>query len=136
MNYPYYNNQLFNAGQQMQPAFQPIQSGMQQNVQVQQDERIWVQGIEGANAYLVAPNSFVRLWDSQANVFYEKHTDASGRPFTEIFEYKKKSDQKPQVGNTDSLESKISDLEKRIFNLENKGKGVKKNESIADDTTI
>lgn len=117
INYPYYNNQFF-GNQQIQP---------------QQDERIWVQGIEGANAYLVAPNSFVRLWDSQSNVFYEKHTDAIGRPYTEIFEYTKKSDQKPQVAVTSSYDSQIEELEKRISALE---KGVNKNESNGNDTTV
>lgn len=122
MNYPYYGNQFMN---------QPLQQVPQQ------DERIWVQGIEGANAYLVAPNSFVRLWDSQANLFYEKHTDASGRPYTEIFEYSKKNEQKPQVAVTSSYDSQIEELEKRISALEKKSKGgVKKNESDANDPTV
>ena len=125
MNYPYYGNQLLN---------QPLQN-MQQFPQ--QDERIWVQGIEGANAYLVAPNSFVRLWDSQQNLFYEKRTDASGRPYTEIFEYSKKNEQKPQVAVPSSYDSQIEELEKRITALEKKSKGgVKKNESDANDTAI
>lgn len=122
LNYPYYSNQYFN-NQQIQP-------------QPQQDERIWVQGIEGANAYLVAPNSFVRLWDSQNNLFYEKHTDASGRPYTEIFEYSKKSDQKPLVVDKFSYESQLEDLEKRIAVLEKRSKGVKKNESDTNDATV
>lgn len=123
INYPYYNNQFFN-NQQIQP-------------QPQQDERIWVQGIEGANAYLVAPNSFVRLWDSQNNLFYEKHTDASGRPYTEVFEYSKKSDQRPQVTIASSYDSQLEELEKRISALEKKsGKGVKKDESNGNDTAV
>lgn len=125
MNYPYYNNygnQFLNNQQFQLP---------------QQDERIWVQGIEGANAYLVAPNSFVRLWDSQSNTFYEKHTDSSGRPYTEIFEYIKKSDQKPQVPVSPSYESQLDDLDKRITALEKKNnKGVKKDESNTNDTTV
>lgn len=44
------------------------------------DERIWVQNEAAAEAYLVAPNSFVRMWDSNAPKFYERTTDASGRP--------------------------------------------------------
>ena len=123
INYPYYNNQFFNN--------QQIQS------QPQQDERIWVQGIEGANAYLVAPNSFVRLWDSQNNLFYEKHTDASGRPYTEVFEYSKKSDQRPQVTVASSYDSQLEELEKRISALEKKSsKGVKKDESNGNDTAV
>lgn len=122
MNYPYYGNQFMNQPLQQLP---------------QQDERIWVQGIEGANAYLVAPNSFVRLWDSQQNLFYEKHTDASGRPYTEIFEYSKKNEQKPQVAVSSTYETQLEELEKRIAALEKKSKGgVKKNESDANDPTV
>lgn len=129
MNYPFYGNQF------MTQPMQPLQS--MQQLQTQQDERIWVQGIEGANAYLVAPNSFVRLWDSQQNLFYEKHTDASGRPYTEIFEYSKKNEQKPQVAVSASYESQLEELEKRITALEKKSKeGVKKNESNDDDTAV
>lgn len=117
MNYPYYNNQFFPNGQIQQP---------------QTDERIWVQGIEGANAYLVAPNSFVRLWDSQENLFYEKHTDVSGRPYTEVFEYSKKTETKPKA---DLYESQLKDLEKRVSYLE-RNKGVKKNESNANVATV
>lgn len=125
MNYPYYGNQFFNA-----PALQQSQPPQQQ------DERIWVQGIEGANAYLVAPNSFVRLWDSQSNTFYEKHTDASGRPYTDVFEYSKKSDQRPQVAVPSTYETQLEELEKRVCALEKKGKGVKKDESVSNDTTV
>lgn len=123
MNYPYYTNQLFGS---QQPQFQ----------QPQQDERIWVQGIEGANAYLVAPGGFVRLWDSQSNTFYEKHTDASGRPYTEIFEYTKKSDQRPQVAVPSSYDSQIEELEKRVTALEKMKKGAKKDEPIPNDTSV
>ena len=125
-NYPYFGGGQLYGSQQPQFNYQQ---------QTQQDERIWVQGIEGANAYLVAPNSFVRLWDSQSNTFYEKHTDASGRPYTEIFEYTKKSDQKPKV-SASTYESQIEDLDKRISALEKKSKGVKKDESNADASGI
>lgn len=133
MNYPYYQNQ-FMSNQQMQPNIQPMMQPNPQPTQPPQDERIWVQGIEGANAYLVAPNSFVRLWDSQDNLFYEKHTDASGRPYTDVFEYSKKSDQKPKV-EISAYESQLKDLEKRVAYLE-RNKGVKKNESNANAPTV
>lgn len=61
-----------------------------QNYQPTQDERIWVQGEASAEAYLVAPNSFVRLWDSCKPVFYEKRADATGRPMPlEAYSYAK-----------------------------------------------
>lgn len=53
------------------------------------DERIWVTSQGAAEAYLVAANGFVRLWDSSTNRFYEKSADYSGRPYPmKIYEYK------------------------------------------------
>lgn len=116
--------------QQMQPM---------NNQQATQDERIWVQNETSAEAYLVAPNSFVRLWDSQRPVFYEKRADASGRPFPmETFEYKRKQPQSTVVeeSTTVLLEEQIEALTKRIEALECK-KGVKANaKSNADDSRI
>ena len=51
------------------------------------DEKIWVTGEEGANAYLVARGEFVRLWDDKDNIFYEKEADASGRPTLRTYRY-------------------------------------------------
>lgn len=63
----------------------------QQNSQAQ-DERIWVSNQQAAESYLVAANSFVRLWDSSQPRFYEKSADCTGRPMAmKIFEYKEVS---------------------------------------------
>ena len=40
----------------------------------------WVQGIEGAKAYPVAPGNTVALWDSENQAIYIKMVDASGIP--------------------------------------------------------
>ena len=48
---------------------------------------IWVSGLAGAKAYLVAPNSTVQLWDSEAQVVYLKSADASGMPSIKILDY-------------------------------------------------
>lgn len=90
--------------------------------QIQQDERIWVQGEGAAQAYLVAPNSFVRLWDSNAPVFYEKRADSSGRPSLEVFEYSRKGAQMPSqtvLSNVDrDYSEQIEALKKRIEAIE------------------
>ena len=50
---------------------------------------IWVQGIEGAKAYQLMPNSNVILMDSEAdNHFYIKTSDSVGMCNLRIFEYK------------------------------------------------
>lgn len=116
--------------------FQPYQ--MQQNPQMIQpvnqpaqsvpnpDERIWVQGEDAAKAYLVAPNSFVRLWDSNCNVFYEKSADQSGRPYMQTFEYSPRN-AVPQntavsdAGGTIDYGKEIEALKRRIQALEQMG---------------
>lgn len=48
---------------------------------------IWVQGINAAKSYPVAPNTSVPLFDSEANVVYIKSADASGMPSIKILDY-------------------------------------------------
>lgn len=81
MNYaqPQYNNQL---NQQTQNS-----SGL-----------IWVQGIEGAKSYLVAPNTTVQLWDSEAQVIYLKSADASGMPSMKVIDYTIRGAEMPHNG--------------------------------------
>jgi len=63
---PYYNQQF-----QMQP----------------RSNRVWVQGETGAKSYLVAPNSSVDMWDSEAQTIYVKTADATGMPTMQILDY-------------------------------------------------
>lgn len=119
MAYPYYGY------------YPNYQQSYQQNYQQQipasqnQDERIWVQGEGAAQAYLVAPNSFVRLWDSSRNVFYEKRADPSGKPYMEVFEYSRKGAQNPLVESSIvpgaiDYGDRIKALEGRIEALESR----------------
>ena len=48
---------------------------------------IWVQGIESAKAYQIAPGVTLPLWDSDAQVIYLKSCDASGMPSMKIIDY-------------------------------------------------
>lgn len=65
--------------------YQQYQPQMQQNNQ--QGNLIWVQGEAGAKSYLVAPNTTVQLWDSEAQRIYLKSADASGMPSIKILDY-------------------------------------------------
>ena len=56
---------------------------------------IWVQGEAGAKSYLVAPNTTVQLWDSEAQVIYLKSADASGMPSMKIIDYTIRNAQPP-----------------------------------------
>lgn len=62
-----------------QPAYQPYQGGT--------SSIVWVSGEAGAKAYMVAPNTTVALWDSEAQVIYLKSADASGMPSIKTLDY-------------------------------------------------
>lgn len=64
------------------PQAQPVQAPQQA-----QGGIIWVQGIAGAKSYLVAPNTTMQLWDSEAQTIYLKSADASGMPTMKIIDY-------------------------------------------------
>lgn len=78
--YPYYaqNNSLT-------PNFASFMQNQPSNVQ--NNGIIWVQGEAGAKSYLVAPNTTVQLWDSEAQTIYLKSADASGMPSIKTLDY-------------------------------------------------
>jgi hypothetical protein len=84
---------LFNNGYpasypQYFPQYQPFSAvPAQNNSQSQQNGIIWVSGEAGAKAYLVAPNTTVQLWDSEAQTIYLKSADASGMPSMKVLDY-------------------------------------------------
>lgn len=68
----------------------PVNYGYPVQMQAQQPRYgglNWVQGEAGAKSYLVAPNTTVDLWDSEAQVIYLKSADASGMPSMKILDY-------------------------------------------------
>lgn len=80
------------------------QMPMQQNIPTQQmqmpipptsqkpsNELIWVQGLEGAKGYLVAPNNTVVLWDTENPVIYVKSADGSGIPSMRVLDFKERN---------------------------------------------
>lgn len=86
------------------------------------DERIWVQSEAQAEAYLVAPGSFVRLWHISEPVFYEKGADAMGRPMPmSTYKYEKVTKEETLIpkGITE-WENKLNALEARLEALEGK----------------
>ncbi len=80
-------------GAQMPPMQQPMMGQPVQPMQTQQAQPAanginWVQGEEGARAWLVNPNTTVMLMDSDGSSFYLKSADASGMPQPlRIFDY-------------------------------------------------
>ena len=74
----------------------------------QQEEIIYVPNQQAAESYLMAPNSFVRLWDAQLPRFYEKRTDPQGRPFPmDVYEFQKVTNE-PKTEKKDMTEQFVT----------------------------
>ena len=124
-NYGYYPN--YNYFQPQAPQVPQVQQ-FQPPTPIQptiQDERIWVASESAAEAYPVTANGFVRLWDSNNPIFYEKRADASGRPFPLVkYEYKVSTHTVAEPTTspiTADIEKRLSDIEEEITRLK-KGK--------------
>lgn len=138
-NYPYYGNynqfyqpplqdnlaQMRNNQYMQIPQMQPMQQAQNQQ---SSNGIIWVQGEEGAKAYMVAPGNSVLLMDSENSAFYIKSTDNSGMPMPlRIFDYVERNAKqqtqniKPNVEYVtrqefDALSARINDIMANINN--------------------
>lgn len=125
-NYPYYYQpyqpyQPPMADQLMQLRQNQYQPNMQQVPQQQSPSIVWVQNETEAVNYLVAPNSAVTLWDSNAPVVYLKQADASGKPSMKIYDLVERSQRPAQAPQTPAVEyaplSRLEALEARLNEL-------------------
>ena len=113
--YPYYPTQ--------NNAFQNVGNvGMNQpNVQ---SSLIWVQGINAAKSYPVAPNTSVPLFDSEANVVYIKSADASGMPSIKILDYNVRDNESRRAESVPQMDfvthNELADIQKEIDALKAK----------------
>ena len=74
-------------GQQMQQQmYQPQMQQPPQGAQQPSNGFVWVNDINEAANYLVAPNSAVQLWDKNSPCVYLKTADAAGKPTMQIFD--------------------------------------------------
>ena len=138
-NYPYYGNynqfyqpplqdnlaQMRNNQYMQMPQMQPMQQAQNQQ---SSNGIIWVQGEEGAKAYMVAPGNSVLLMDSENSAFYIKSSDNSGVPMPlRIFDYVERNAKqqmqniKPNVEYVtrqefDALSARINDIMANINN--------------------
>lgn len=103
------------------PQMQPMQQSQMpmQGQQAPQDDRIWVASESAAEAFQMVPNGFVRLWDSNKPIFYEKRADMNGRPMPLVaYEYKiRDAAVAPEAINPD-FEKRLSALEDKIKAME------------------
>lgn len=73
-------------GAQYQPMPQQMPQVQPQQAQVSGQSMVWVNSEQEAMGYLVAPNSAVALWDSNAPTIYLKQADASGKPSIKVYD--------------------------------------------------
>lgn len=125
-NYPYYAYQPYQpyqppmADQLMQLRQNQYQPNMQQAQQAS-PSIVWVQNEMEAANYLVAPNSAVTLWDSNAPVVYLKQADASGKPSMKIYDLVERTQRPVQAPQDPAVEyaplSRLEALEARLNEL-------------------
>lgn len=106
----YYNPQFGNQLPQQQ--YQAQQNSFQNG----NSSIIWVQGEAGAKSYLVAPNTTVQLWDSEAQVIYLKSADASGMPSMKIIDYTIRDNSQPQTPSPATMQTVTDYVTKDEFN--------------------
>lgn len=98
-------------GSQYQPAQQPQQAPVSPSI-------VWVQNEMEAANYLVAPNSAVTLWDSNAPVVYLKQADASGKPSMKTYDLVERTQMPVQAQQAPMVEyaplSRLEALEARL----------------------
>ena len=85
---PYYNNPYANVQNNQQPyqQQQPQMQNPQPTMQMQSNIE-YVNGIEGAKAFILPPNTQKLLLDSDNAFFYIKTTDTQGKPSVRRFRY-------------------------------------------------
>lgn len=131
-------NPIFPVGYQPQQYYptqlnaNPTQMGVGNNQANTQTSLIWVQGLEAAKSYLVAPNTTVTLWDSESQTIFLKSADASGMPSMKILDYKIRDNTPQETArashsefatkvDVESIKKEIVALTDRVNNLYEKG---------------
>lgn len=132
----------YNPYQYYQPVYQGIPQMQQYQMPQPQPQQqssagiIWVQGEEGAKAYMVAPGNSVLLMDSENSAFYIKSTDQSGMPLPlRVFDYNERTGDRQSTqailsqDDTYVTRKEFDALAARIDALTQTGKQVKKEDA-------
>lgn len=99
--------------------YQPYYGGQYMNpYQVQSNNLIRVNGIDGAKAYQIAPNSTVALFDANEDIMYIKSSDGAGFPTIRIFAFKEMIPETPQATSTGDYISRkeFEDFKTEVLN--------------------
>ena len=119
---PYYNNGAMpDMLNQQKMQYQPMPP-MAQPIAQPDNELIWVQGLEGAKAYLVAAGKTVTLWDTERPTIYIKSADASGVPSMRVLDFTERGGEKKEehtctCGNKFAKLVDFKKLEERVDSI-------------------
>lgn len=134
----------YNYNPYVNPYASPYQQQYQQPTQMQPQPTqqsngfVWVDGIEEANNFYVAPNNAVQLWDKNSPCIYKKSADSTGKPSMQIFDLVERKMQTPPKNDLNAdfsdfvKRSEITQLEERIAKLERPKGGRRIKEDVDD----
>lgn len=85
--------------------------------QIQTQNLIRVNGIDGAKAYQMSPNSTVSLFDANEDIMYIKSTDGAGFPSIRTFSFTEvKQEMKQEVKQDYISRQEFEDFKKELMN--------------------
>lgn len=100
-------NQLYN----------PQMNNQQFSQQIQPQNLIRVNGIEGAKAYQMTANSTVSLFDANEDIMYIKSTDGAGFPSIRTFSFTEIKEENNPTKTTDYISrAEFEDFKKELMN--------------------
>ena len=119
--YPYTQGNTQSTQQYQQMQYQQMQMPQQQPQQTNYLPLTFVNGIEGAKAFIVHPNQVIYLKDSDSNLLFEKKADAQGKYTITAFELKQVDYNRPTQQPVQAAVNyaTIDDLTKVQMRLEN-----------------
>lgn len=145
MAYPYYPQQTY------PQSYQPLASYYPQQQPAAQSSMIWVSGLAEAQAFPVAPNNAVALWEQSGKTLYLKSADATGKPGMRIYDLTERTETAQKASDvksvdyatknelsaiTDTIKSISGDIEQMksdLYGVAGRKKAVKKAEDSDDE---
>ena len=100
-----------------QMAYQPYQQ--QQPTQSNFQQLIKVNGVEGARAYQMTPNSSVALFDTNEDLIYIKSTDGAGFPTIDTYRFNRVEEKPVPEVEYVSKEEMMEEIEKLRKEIKN-----------------
>lgn len=97
--------------------YNPQMNNQQFLPQIQTQNLIRVNGIEGAKAYQMSANSIVSLFDANEDIMYIKSTDGAGFPSIRTFSFTEVKEQNKPIQQVDYISrEEFEEFKKELMN--------------------